>query len=341
MRLAHGLAVPALMVGVTVFSAASVISGVRPSNAGSGIPAFSHVFLIMLENHSYGEVIGSPNAPHINALAQAYGLETNYYGVTHPSEPNYVASIGGAYFGIRDDGPYNTHTIDGPSLASQLEAAGLTWKTYQQALPYAGFTGTQYPISGPILYASKHDPFLNFAGIQNNPAELQHIVPDTQLATDLQDNQAPNFSYIVPDQCHDMHGTIGCTDAASLIQAADTYTNNTVNEIISSQVWQEGNNAIIVTVDEDDYSPTNLGCCDANPGGGHVATVVITSNGPRGVVDDQPANHYSLLLTIEDAFRLGCLRNACHSSNVRPLSALFRTSGAAGGGSAVYAEKTL
>jgi hypothetical protein len=30
-------------------------------------------------------------------------LLTNYNGVTHPSEPNYVASIAGDFFGMGDD----------------------------------------------------------------------------------------------------------------------------------------------------------------------------------------------------------------------------------------------
>jgi phospholipase C len=281
------------------------------------------VFVIMMENHSYSEIIGSALAPKINALAQTYGLATNYFGVTHPSEPNYVASIGGSFFGIQDDNPYTTHTIDGPSLASQLEDAGLTWKTYQQSLPFAGYTGTRYPTSGPTLYASKHNPFLNFASVQNSPTELQKIVPDTQLAADLQSGDVPNFSYIVPDQCHDMHGTTGCSGDATLLPEGDAYVSNTVSAIMGSSTWQRGNNTIVVTWDEDDFSATNLGCCDANPGGGHVATIVIANHGPRGVTDGTAYNHYSLLQTIEIAFHLGCLQNTCDTANVQPMAPLF------------------
>lgn len=329
MRLTRYLAAAGALV-LTTAAAAPLPAAAQGKqfHAGSGIPRYQHIFVVMMENHSYEQIIGNPLAPHINALAQTYSLATNYYGVTHPSEPNYVASIGGDYFGIQDDAPYYTHTINAPSLASQLEAAGLSWKTYQQALPYAGYTGTRYPTTGPTLYASKHNPFLNFASIQANPAELQKIVPDTQLATDLQSGQVPNFSYIVPDQCHDMHGTTGCGDDATLIPAGDAYVNDTVNQIMRSRAWTHGNNAIVVTWDEDDFSPTNLGCCDANPGGGHVATIVIANHGPRGVQDSTPSNHYSLLQTIEDAFHLGCLRNTCDTANVRPLAALFAADGA-------------
>lgn len=296
----------------------------------SDVPKYQHIFYITMENHSYDDIIGSPNAPRINALAHGYGLATAYYGVTHPSEPNYVAAIGGSYYGIQDDSPYNStangvsHTISAPSIVDQLEGAGLTWKTYQQSLPYAGFTGTAYPSSSNPLYASKHNPFLNFSHVQHSPAELQHIVPDTQLSTDLQSGNVPNFSFIAPDQCHDMHGIASCTDDDALLRTGDAYVANVVSAITASSVWAKDNNAIVITWDENDSSPFGTtGCCNANPGGGHVATIVIANHGPRGVHDATPYNHYSLLKTIEDAFHLGCLQNTCDSANVKPMTPLF------------------
>jgi phosphatidylinositol-3-phosphatase len=288
-----------------------------------------------MENHKYSQVIGNPNAPEINKLAQEYGLATDYFGVTHPSEPNYVAAVAGSYFGIQDDAPYTVHTLDKPSLASQLEAKGLSWKTYQQALPYAGFTGTAFPSPSIALYASKHNPFLNFSSIQNNPAELAKIVPDTQLFVDLLDGHAPNFSMIVPDQCHDMHGIGGtppvCPNGAPNIQAdaqnvqlGDQYVSAVVSAIQHSSDWDRGNNAIVITWDENDFNTdTPNGCCDAVAGGGHVATIVITNHGQHHVQDNTPFNHYSLLLTIQDAFRLGCLENTCDTANVTPMTKLF------------------
>ncbi len=132
----------ALVAAVTM----PAVAGARGRlTAGSGVPRYGHIFVVMLENSSYDQIIGNANAPHINALARSYGLATRSYGVTHPSEPNYVATIDGDYFGIQDDAPFSStvnevnHTIDGPSLASQLDAAGLSWKTYQGALPYPGY----------------------------------------------------------------------------------------------------------------------------------------------------------------------------------------------------------
>jgi hypothetical protein len=306
-------------IGLKSFTSAQTSS----SPAGSAIPRFRHIFLIVMENHGYDEVIGNPLAPRINHLAQSYGLATDYFGVTHPSEPNYVASIAGDYLGIQDDGPYTSHTLDGPSLASQLEKAGLTWKTYQQSLPYAGYRGTAYPENGTGLYASKHNPFLNLRSVQNSATELKKIVPDTQLVKDLKSRKVPNFSYIVPDLCHDMHGTTRCSRASTLVRAGDGFVYANVRAITRSSAWRDGRNAIVITWDEDDSATSNLGCCDAKPGGGHVPTIVIANHGPRRLKDATPYNHYSLLLTVQRAFHLACLRKTCDRAHVKALVPLF------------------
>lgn len=87
----------------------------------------------------------------------------------------------------------------------------------------------------------------------------------------------------------------------------------TVDEILASPAWRRGNNAIVVTWDEDDFSDQGqpgTGCCGADPGGGHIATIVITNHGPGHVVDGTAYNHYSLLRTLEGAFGLPYLAHA-------------------------------
>ena len=319
-----------------------------PTASGSPrpVPRYKHIFVIVMENHGYSQIIGNSNAPNINRLAATYGLATSYYGVTHPSEPNYVATIGGNFFGIQDDAPYYStistttglvdHTIAYPSLADQLEQKGLSWKTYQQSLPGVGYLGTRWPLSGPTLYASKHNPFLNFASVQSSPAEQRKIVPwdgKQGLVRDLKTGHVPTFSYIVPDQCNDMHGTTTCSDDTALIQQGDQTVISVTNDITASSAWRQGNNAIVITWDENDFSTdTPNGCCDADGstpgdggGGGHVATIVITNHGPRGLQDSTPYNHYSLLQTIQQAFGLGCLQYSCDIAHVTPMSPLFAT----------------
>jgi hypothetical protein len=324
------------------------------TTVNSPIPHYQHIVEIMMENTSYSTILGNPYAPQINALANKYGLATNYYGVTHPSEPNYMASIAGSNFGVQDDNQFYCtpalastdphcggttvdHTVSAPNLADQLTAAGMTWKGYFQNLPPAPSTGLitsgpnangpytyKYPSNTNALYASKHNPFLNFTGTQG---ALANMVPDTQLGMDLANGNLPNFGLVVPDQCHDMHGTGTCTDTNGLISAGDTYVGNIVHEIMNSQVWHRGTNAIVITWDEDDFSDggqPGTGCCGFDPGGGHVATIVITNQGEQHITDNTPYNHYSLLLTMEDAFGLSCLQHACDTqTGVKPMTALF------------------
>ena len=205
----------ALVVGIAMMATLALAGcapgGWTPQTTGP-MPRYQHLFMIVMENSSYDDLIGSGNAPRINALAAEYGLATNYWGVAHPSEPNYIAMIGGDTFGVSDDNSYKVNALTAPNLATQLEAAGLTWKSYQQSLPYAGYTGETYPTSSP-LYASKHNPFMNFLGswpASERQAALARIVPDTQLASDLASGSVPDFSFISPDLCHDMHGTPSC-----------------------------------------------------------------------------------------------------------------------------------
>src|SRR5215831_10109000 len=351
MRLKH-IAVGAMAVaGVAWFAMPGASSA---STTNSAIPRYQHIVEIMMENTSYSTIIGNPLAPNLNALASEYGLATNYFGVTHPSEPNYVANIGGSFFGIQDDNQFYCtpdlastdpncagttvdHTITAQSLAGQLTEAGLTWRGYFQSLlpvPPTGVIKTGPDANGPYtfkspsnavaLYASKHNPFVNFTDSQD---ALANMVPDTQLASDLASGDLANYSLIVPDQCNDMHGTGGC-GSVPLISQGDTYVGNAVSAIMSSKVWQEGRNAIVITWDEDDFSDQGqpgTGCCGADPGGGHVVTIVITNqNNQSPITDNTPYNHYSLLLSMEDAFGLPCLANACDSADgVVPMTKLF------------------
>jgi len=352
MKLRQVLGIVVGIAGVAWLATPGISSA---SSSNSAIPRYQHIVEIMMENTSYSTIIGNPLAPNINALANQYGLATDYFGVTHPSEPNYVANIGGSYFGIQDDNQFYCtpelattdpnctgttvdHTITAQSLAGQLTAAGLSWRGYFQNLPPIPSTGVimtgpdangpysfKWPSNSVALYASKHNPFVNFTDSQN---DLANMVPDTQLASDLASGNLANYSLIVPDQCNDMHGTGGCSDENGLISAGDTYVGNTVSQIMASKVWQHGRNAIVITWDEDDYSDQGLpgtGCCGSDPGGGHVVTIVITNKTNKYPITDATSyNHYSLLLSIEDALRLPCLADACDSADgVKPMTPLF------------------
>ena len=130
-------------------------------------------FIIVLENHSEKSVIGDPNVPYITSLAKQYGQAANYYGVTHPSEPNYIAMIGGSNWFTNTDNPANR--FDHTNLVDELDASHISWGAYMEAMPASDPLTDFWPSSAQPLYASKHNPFALFTDIRDNPARVaQH-----------------------------------------------------------------------------------------------------------------------------------------------------------------------
>ena len=208
--------------------------------------------------------------------------------------------------------------------------------------PYTTVKGQTVPIK---LYAQKHDPFMYFPSIRNNPERLAKIVPFTQFDQDLDSGNIPNFVWISPDQCNDMHGVstqnaqfLGNPNCAfpasgldhSIIKLGDNYLRNTVNEITESRVWRTQKSALVIMWDENDYSSAN-GCCHSPTGvngivlgGSNAPAMVLTSRGSEHFVDSTtPYNHYSLLATIEQLWGLGCLENACGFSQSQLMTKFF------------------
>jgi hypothetical protein len=314
--------------------AAGLTLAVPNASASAPVPHYDHVFMVVEENHGFTDVIGNPAAPNLNALAQQYGVATDYFAVSHPSEPNYVAMLGGSTFGVTTDNPYYVNKVDQPSLISQLDHAGISWKAYLQGLPQAGYQGICYPANcngapdKDPLYVSKHNGITNFA-TSWNAADRSRQVPIEQLTTDLRRGTVPAFNYVIPDECHDQHGdppycidsgTVGDPQDQRLVATGDQYLGHLVSSITGAGFWAKGNNAIVVVYDEGD---------DNAGGGGRAATVVITSHGPRHVQDATPYSHYSLLQTVQRTFGLGCLANTCDTAHVTSMSPLLTITGAA------------
>jgi hypothetical protein len=212
----------------------------------------------------------------------------------------------------------------------QLKERGLTWKGYYENLPAPGskavyWPDERHPVRGrpTELYAVKHTGFLQFRAVQDDPALATKIVGFDRLNRDLRRGQVPSYAHIVPNQCNEMHGRDGhkvpsdCRfdNDQGRIARGDKAIGALVAKIQASPIWSApGNTAIVITWDEDDDPPQKTGtqgCCGYDPaspanfGGGHIPTIVITNHGPRGVSDDTPYNHYSLLRTTEDAFCIG------------------------------------
>jgi hypothetical protein len=275
------------VVAVAVLAATAALgaSAASPS-LHSGL---DHVFVIMLENHGATPIIGDPNAPNITALAETYGQATQYYGVTHPSLPNYVAAISGSNWFVNDDNP--AERFDHENLVDQLEASGHSWAAYMESMPANDKLADFWPGSSAQLYVSKHNPFVLFEDIRNDPARLANVKPYSDFQADLDSNRVADFVWITPNQCHDLHGgvfsQVGADDGTpcpfgtsvptrdandiSLVQKADTFVGSAVDAITHSKAWT-GNSAIFIVADETDFDAANTGidqwasaagCCDS------------------------------------------------------------------------------
>jgi hypothetical protein len=259
------------------------------------LPAFGRVVLVVFENKAYSQVIGAPDAPMFNRLAQRYALLTNYRAVAHPSLPNYLALVSGSTQGITTD--CTGCTVRAANLADTLEYAGKTWKTYAEGLPHSGFTG---PWAG--RYAKKHDPFLYFEDVVTRPRRLAQIVALASFAHDLAANRLPDFSLVVPDLCHDMHD---CP-----VSTGDTWLSNFLGPLLRSAELRQG--VVFVLFDE---GVGNVG------GGGHVAALALGPLVRPGSNSSARLDHYSLLRTIEDSWGLARLGRSRAAS---PISGIWR-----------------
>jgi len=319
----------AVILAVGVLVAPRLIPAHADSSARADDKNYQHVFIIMMENTGIEALVGNANAPWINKAIQTNGVAGNYYGVSHPSQPNYVAATSGALNGVLND---NDITIDAPNIVDQLETHGKTWKGYMQS--YSLCATKLDHACGNQRYERKHNPFVSYADVQNSPARMANLVDLSQLSTDLANNTVPDYVWISPDQCNDMHGRAATpadpcdfSQIQQLITTGDQFLSTTVSAITSSKAWT-GNSVIFITWDESDFTGSGpfgfgdtRGCCAANPGGGHVLTLVITRQGGARA-SFTPYNHYSMLATIEDGWKLGCLANTCDTAAVPPMSDL-------------------
>jgi phosphatidylinositol-3-phosphatase len=330
LKVRHACQALLLAAGASLFLMQTV-----PSTASAGgsdrsaLKNYQHVFMIMMENTGYNALIGNPNAPFINFAASTYGLATNYTGVTHPSQPNYIAATSGSLNGVNSD---NDTTINVRNIVDQLESHGKTWKAYMQsfslcATPFDHACGNQ-------LYERKHNPFISYQDVQTNPSRVANIVDFSQFANDLANGTVPDYSWISPDQCHDMHGRAATpsdpcdfSQVQALISVGDAFVMNTVNAIMNSTAWN-GNSVIFITWDESDFTGSGFqgfgddsGCCDApaGQGGGRTVMLTISHSDHSARTSNAAYNHYSMLATIQDGWNLDCLGFTCDTANVQPM----------------------
>jgi hypothetical protein len=263
----------------------------------------SHVFVIVMENKEYGDVIGSPSSPYVTALARRYASATGFFGVRHPSLPNYFALTAGTTFGVTSD--CTDCQQSGQNIVDQLEAAGVSWKAYMGGMPSACFKGAS---SGQ--YAKKHDPFMYYPRVADNPARCAKVVPEAELSRDLAAGRLPTFAFLSPGLCDDTH------DCA--LDQGDRYLLRAVPPILSA-LGPRG--YLVLTWDE---GTSNRGCCGGLADGGQIATVIAGAGVRRSASLAGPYTHYSTLRLIEDSLGLPRLADA-GNVQVKSLGDAFKS----------------
>ncbi|QYR24142.1 alkaline phosphatase family protein [Paenibacillus sp. sptzw28] len=243
----------------------------RPGSVAAGklIPdSPDHIVIVIEENHSYKDIIGSPNAPFINELAKQGAVFSNSYGVRHPSEPNYLALFSGSTQGVKDDSC--RHSFNKPNLGAELIKSGHSFGGYSEDLPSVGSA-----VCSMKGYGRKHNPWSDFTNVPKSAN-----MPLTKFPSDYR--KLPTVSIVIPNMSHDMHdGTV---------KEADQWLKNHMESYIK---WAKQHNSLfILTWDEDDFSKSN-----------HIPTIFA---GPmiKAGVDHEKINHLNVLRTIEDLYHL-------------------------------------
>src|SRR5215469_9882978 len=211
------------------------------SSQTSNVPgkAFNRFAVIWLENTDYLKAAGDPNLSYLAAMGITL---SNYHAVTHPSQPNYMASVGGDYFGLGSDGfvalPSNIS-----SIVDLLEDRGISWGEYQEHMPYSGFKGFAWrnQHNGANDYVRKHNPLIMFDSVADNTQRLSCIKNLTMFYQDLSTNNLPQWLFITPNMTNDGHDTSVTTAGAWAREFLDPLMNdpNFMNNTLVLITWDE------------------------------------------------------------------------------------------------------
>lgn len=298
-------------------------TGTTPPDTGAPAGKIQTVFVILMENHSWSTITKSASAPYIKSLMAKGAYATNYKTAAgiHPSEPNYIWLEAGSNLGIKDDNPPSAnHQATTDHLVSQLEAKGITWKTYQE-----GIDGKTCPLTASGLYDPKHCPMLYFDNITDNRSTtsahcISHVRPYTELAADLTAGTVARFNFITPNLCNDMHGeTFGTTcnsiaNDSGMIKNGDNWLAAEVPKILASNAFKNGG-ALFITWDEGDESVNPLAPASDGPMG----MIVLSDFAKTGYASSLAYTHSSTLRTFETIFGVPFLRGAATSNDLSDM----------------------
>jgi phospholipase C len=317
-----------LTVALAALAAASTV-GARASTPVplEGIPRFSHVVVLPLENESEGTTFGAASpAKYLNSL-RAQGLFLpNYYGAGHNSLPNYIAMVSGQLenpaesldcigVSLYDCAQLQLAQSGGRNLGDQLDDAHVSWGSYMDSTPtpcfhaaYSPSDTAPDPYEGDTQkapardYADRHNPFVWFPDFTGNPvrcAARQH--PYTQLAAALKHNTLPQFAFITPDTCHDGHDNPCSNGSVGGLTSADAWLRANIPPLL--QYLRAHNGLLVINFDEGSLSTVDpCEVCAAHGAGGRTGAILLSPRLRAGTTVATQYDHMSLLRTIEDSF---------------------------------------
>ncbi len=269
------------------------------------LPKPDHIVIVIEENHSYDDVIGSKLAPYINKLAKEGAVFTDSHGVTHPSQPNYIALFSGSVQGVKGDECLSDTSFTTPNLGAALINAGYTFGGYSQTLPDTRFLGCYYAkskLNGSPLYGRKHCPWVNWIG--DGSHQLSKAINHKMMEFPADFNTLPTVSFVIPDMDHDMHND---SDNPKMITKADTWLKKNVGAYIE---WAKTHNSLfILTFDEDDFTVKN-----------RIPTLFVGQMVNPGKYADS-INHYNVLSTLEHMY--GLARTGA-AKTARPITKVWK-----------------
>ncbi len=244
------------------------------------------LLVVVVENHSLDQM--RAGMPYTFGLAERFGYADQYFAITHPSLPNYLAIAGGATYGVRDDGPPSEHPLQGTSVFQQALDQGRTAGVYAEAMPSNCATEPQGD------YAVKHNPWAYF--VQERDRCRAFDLPFAALAPAVSAGRLPNAGMVVPDLCHDAHN---CD-----LSVADGWFRSLMTRVFAGPDWRSGRLAVVLTADEDDHNQDN-----------RVLTVVIHPS-QRGHVVTSRLDHYSLTRLYDEVLGAPYLAGAASAASM-------------------------
>lgn len=250
---------------------------------------FDRFVQIFLENQDFSIATGDPNLAYLGTLGITL---TNYYAITHPSQPNYVAAAGASTHGIITDG-FHRIGSDVQSIVDLLETAGVSWGLYQEDMPYSGFEGDYTnQKTGANDYVRKHNPLMSYDSVNSNVNRLAQSKNFTMFYKDLAANLLPQWMFITPNMTNDGHDTS--------VTTAGQWARDFLTPLLSNQNFNTDRTLVILTFDE----------CSNYLAPNRVYTVLLGGAVPSdkvGTTNDTRFNHYSLTKTVENNWNLGNL----------------------------------